>query len=116
MTDAMKNIDRIISNMSNNSRIIYLKSERREIVEIVINESEALRGKLEDRNGQLKKQQGMDWFRSLRKDKHLKRLTDVYEEKGPKGKIALPKDDSNKIIKPMLLYVTDFQEQGRGGC
>lgn len=109
MTDAMKNIDRIISNMSNNSRIIYLKSERREIVEIVINESEALRGKLESRNGQLNKHQGMSWFRSLTKDKHIMRLTDVYEEKGLKGRIALQKDASDKKNVPMLLYVTDFQ-------
>lgn len=109
MTDAMKNIDRIISNMSNNSRIIYLKSERREIAEIVINESEALRGKLESRNGQLNKHQGMSWFRSLTKDKRIMRLTDVYEEKGLKGKIALQKDASDKKIVPMLLYVTDFQ-------
>ena len=109
MTDAIKNIDRIISNMSNNSRIIYLKSERREIAEIVFNESEALRGKLEGRNGQLNKQQGMSWFRSLTKDKHIMRLTDVYEEKGLKGRIALQKDASDKKIVPMLLYVTDFQ-------
>ena len=109
MTDAMMNIDRIISNMSNNSRIIYLKSERREIAEIVINESGALRSKLENRNGELNKHQGMSWFRSLTKDKHIMRLTDVYEEKGLKGRIVLPKDASDKKIVPMLLYVTDFQ-------
>lgn len=111
MSDAMKNIDRIISNMSNHSRIIYLKSERREIAQIVINESLALRAKLERRGGQLKKQKDMDWFRSLRKDRKIMQLTDVYEETRLKGRIVLPKkkEDSNEKIVPMLLYVTDFQ-------
>lgn len=108
MSDAMKNIDRIISNMSNHSRIIYLKSERREIAQTVINESLALRAKLERRGGRLEKQAD---FRSLRKDQKIMQLTDVYEETRLKGRIVLPKkkEDSNEKIVPMLLYVTDFQ-------
>ena len=62
MTDAIRNVDRIISNMNRNCRIIYFKSERREIIETVINESGALRARLEKQFGRLRNNAGESLF------------------------------------------------------
>lgn len=103
MTDAIKNIDVVISNMSAKRRIIYFKSERRDIIERTVNSSIALVEKLENQFGEIKFT-AETRFNSLVKSKKCLYLPDVYEEKKHIGKITV-KDDNN----PILLYITDFQ-------
>lgn len=103
MTDAIRNIDAVISNMSRKCRIIYFKSERRDIIRRVVDESAALAEKLENRCGILIPPGGnrYDWMIQERK---CFRFVGIYKQDGIRGGITLPED-----IKPVLLYITDFQ-------
>lgn len=118
-TDAIKNIDEIISHMGEEARIIYLKSERREIVEIVINESSALKSKLMKKNPDLKKHDNKSWFNSLKFEKKIFEFTRVYNENRLHKTIALPQHENSekKFIIPAILYIKDFHlydEKSRG--
>lgn len=103
MTDAIRNIDAVISNMSQKCRIIYFKSERRDIIRRVVDESAALTEKLEKRCGIFIPTGGSryDWMIQERK---CFRFVGIYKQDGIRGGIALPED-----INPALLYITDFQ-------
>lgn len=105
MTDAIRNVDRIISNMNRNCRIIYFKSERREIIETVINESGALRARLEKQFGRLRNNAGESLFGWMAQNGSCVRLREVYTRDKLEGAIKLGKESP----VPMLLYITDFQ-------
>lgn len=104
MSDSIKNIDTIISKASNTCRIFYFVSERRDIIPLTIDGSEALFAKLERRCKTLGVRSGASRFQSLKESGKCINLADVYESRTIKGSIRLPQGS-----EPVILYLADFQ-------
>lgn len=117
MNDWTYNLDKTISNMSQTRRIIYFKSENRNIIEEAINHSSALRAKLK-----LSAHDSENLFRKLTMSHKCISLTSIYKAGGVIGTLNLPdyvKKETNEKYKiiPHVVILTDFQifnEQDRG--
>ena len=117
MSDWIYNLDKTISNMSQTRRIIYFKSENRNIIEDAINKSPALRAKLK-----LNVRGSTDVFNQLISQYKCIRLTQMYQPGGVIGTVKLlegvKKETGDKIkIIPEVVILTDYQvfnESDRG--
>lgn len=102
MTDAIKTIDTVISKMSRKRRIIYFKSERRDILRRVVNESPALADMLQERCG-IEFPAGESRYDWMLQERKCFRFVTIYTQDGIRSGINLQPG-----IKPALLYISDF--------
>ena len=117
MSDWIYNLDKMISNMSQTRRIIYFKSENRNIIEDAINKSSALRAKLN-----LNVRGSTDVFNQLISQYKCIRLTQMYQHGGVIGSVKLlegvKKETGDKVkLIPEVVILTDYQvftESDRG--
>ena len=117
MSDWIYNLDKAISNMSQTRRIIYFKSENRNIIEDAINNSSALRAKLD-----ISVRGSDDVYSQLITQHKCISLTQLYQPGGVIGTIKLlggiKRETGEKItIIPEVVILTDYQvlnESDRG--
>lgn len=117
MSDWIYNLDKAISNMSQTRRIIYFKSENRNIIEDAINKSSALRAKLD-----ISVRGSDDVYSQLITQHKCISLTQLYQPGGVIGTIKLlggiKRETGEKItIIPEVVILTDYQvlnESDRG--
>lgn len=104
MTEAMKNIDRIISNMSSDCRIIYIKSENRHIIERVIDQSVAFQHKIK-KNSKITKPINAGWYKALCQNQLCVNFLDIFQLNGLNTKLNL----ESSTQTPVVLFLSDFQ-------
>lgn len=102
MTDAIRNIDTVISNMSRKRRIIYFKSEQRDILRRVVNESAAMADKLQE-HCDISFPAGASRYNWMLQERKCFRFVTVYTQDSIRSGINLPQG-----IVPALLYINDF--------
>lgn len=109
MSDWIYNLDKTISNMSQTRRIIYFKSENRNIIKDAINNSPALRAKLN-----ISARGPADVYSQLTEQHKCITLTQMYQPAGIIGTVKLlegvKKATGDKIkLIPDVVTLTDYQ-------
>lgn len=101
--DSIKEIDKIISNMSRKRCILYFQSENRDIIEKAVNGSAALQYLLNLKPEDYGKSSG-NLFRTLRRTKKCLNCTQYYKLSGGVGRLEPGKNET-----PLFFYLSDFQ-------
>ena len=109
MTDSIKNIDQSISNMSETCRIIYFKSENRDIIRTAIDQSSALWERLERLSGKQLPHSG-SLFAHLEAGRKCVDISSMFQYGNNSGSLVLKaQEDNQKPNSPLILYASDFQ-------